>query len=670
MRKKLGLLAALALAGLLIYQPPAYAPAGAVYDQASDIVTDTDNFDGNLSGADDTVQKALETLDETAGGSGTVDDDVTVNSTAVDTTAEFTDNLYIDFSLTDGGAGGPDTVVPKFNYAETLAGNPALLVDECVFFKGTGISGFLCEGTTADTSEYVILIPLGNPADTTNYFALGASDGDALAGDSIVSFFPAFTVAELATELSDEDYTPGSEAGVEAAIDTLANLTSIQSLTVTLADAGANAFFGWDDAASAYENLTAAEALAVLEASINILLETEIDASSELAALMDDETGSGALMFGTTPTITTSYVFDSITVAGYITEAEGISSNDNDTTIPTSAAVKAYADSVGGGSGDVESVGDGAVGTACASGACGDGSSDAETAYSLYDGDSNKGTFTTANLSADRVYTFGNLALTFDQSVASGAAPTFDAGNFTGIPAGAFDNDAVDSADIAAGAIDFEHMAADYISGAAAVGTFESGDTFPCLEAGVGLRECDFDDLPSAGSDTNSVKEYWWPASALLPLEAADSVPPISKDTGTNVDTLVRLFDSSTEECATASFKVPSDVQSGSTVTFRTIWYSDTTSGNVVWDFRHTGGDTEGEDWDSALTTVAAAADAVAGTLDQLTVTTWTETLANLGWAANDLVSGATCRDSDNGSDTMDSNDAFLFGFGVEMHRA
>jgi len=39
--------------------------------------------------------------------------------------------------------------------------------------------------------------------------------------------------------------------------------------------------------------------------SVNILLETEIDASSELASIMDDETGSGALVFGTSPTFTT-----------------------------------------------------------------------------------------------------------------------------------------------------------------------------------------------------------------------------------------------------------------------------------------------------------------------------------------------------------------------------
>lgn len=62
-----------------------------------------------------------------------------------------------------------------------------------------------------------------------------------------------------------------AEAFVETAIDTLANLTSVQGLTVTLADAGANAFFGWDDVAGAYENLTAAEAEAIIEPLIDTL---------------------------------------------------------------------------------------------------------------------------------------------------------------------------------------------------------------------------------------------------------------------------------------------------------------------------------------------------------------------------------------------------------------
>lgn len=55
-----------------------------------------------------------------------------------------------------------------------------------------------------------------------------------------------------------------TESTIEAAIDTLANLTSIQGRTVTLADAGADRIFGWDDSANAYVNLSAADALAAL----------------------------------------------------------------------------------------------------------------------------------------------------------------------------------------------------------------------------------------------------------------------------------------------------------------------------------------------------------------------------------------------------------------------
>ena len=55
-----------------------------------------------------------------------------------------------------------------------------------------------------------------------------------------------------------------TESTIEAAIDTLANLTSIQGRTVTLADAGADALLAWDDSASAYQNLSAADARAAL----------------------------------------------------------------------------------------------------------------------------------------------------------------------------------------------------------------------------------------------------------------------------------------------------------------------------------------------------------------------------------------------------------------------
>lgn len=81
-----------------------------------------------------------------------------------------------------------------------------------------------------------------------------------------------FSDAAGTLTLQNVDAIDGTtETSIETAIDTLANLTSVQSRTVTLADAGANAFFGWDDTAGAYENLTDAEAEAIMEPLIDTL---------------------------------------------------------------------------------------------------------------------------------------------------------------------------------------------------------------------------------------------------------------------------------------------------------------------------------------------------------------------------------------------------------------
>jgi hypothetical protein len=67
------------------------------------------------------------------------------------------------------------------------------------------------------------------------------------------------------TTLSNIDAIDATtESTIEAAIDTLANLTSIQGRTITLADAGADAFLAWDDSASAYQNISAADAFTIL----------------------------------------------------------------------------------------------------------------------------------------------------------------------------------------------------------------------------------------------------------------------------------------------------------------------------------------------------------------------------------------------------------------------
>jgi len=138
-----------------------------------------------------------------------------------------------------------------------------------------------------------------------------------------------------------------TESTIEAAIDTLANLTSIQGRTVTLADAGADAFLAWDDSASAYQNLSAADATAILNAFIgdsgsggtkglvpapasgdsgkflkgngtwasvpgggdaltsNPLSQFAATTSAQLAGVISDETGSGALVFANSPTFVT-----------------------------------------------------------------------------------------------------------------------------------------------------------------------------------------------------------------------------------------------------------------------------------------------------------------------------------------------------------------------------
>ena len=69
--------------------------------------------------------------------------------------------------------------------------------------------------------------------------------------------------------------------------------------------------------------------------------------SSFTVTLIGDVTGSGATGSDITTTISAGAVdFAMINTAAVVTEAEGIENNDNDTTLPTSAAVKAYADSL------------------------------------------------------------------------------------------------------------------------------------------------------------------------------------------------------------------------------------------------------------------------------------------------------------------------------------
>lgn len=63
----------------------------------------------------------------------------------------------------------------NINFSNTLAGNPAFLVDEC-YFASTATGGcFICEGSAADTNEQLYCFPDANGADTTEAILIESS---------------------------------------------------------------------------------------------------------------------------------------------------------------------------------------------------------------------------------------------------------------------------------------------------------------------------------------------------------------------------------------------------------------------------------------------------------------------------------------------------------------
>lgn len=111
-----------------------------------------------------------------------------------------------------------------------------------------------------------------------------------------------------------------TESTVESAIDTLANLTSVQGRTITLTDAGADAVFGWDDSANAYQNLSAADARAALSlvSGTNVRLKLTADTTYNVATTGNDVTGDGSV--GTpwaTPQHAYDYLAQNVDTAGH-----------------------------------------------------------------------------------------------------------------------------------------------------------------------------------------------------------------------------------------------------------------------------------------------------------------------------------------------------------------
>lgn len=128
------------------------------------------------------------------------------------------------------------------------------------------------------------LAALGVIADNEFIVGTGAGTYANESGATVRTSLGLGSAAVVATDLGDLN-----EATIEASIDTLANLISIQGLTVTFADAGADAIWGWDDTASAYENLTQSEVLAII-GSATLTAQGVI----EIATVTETNTGTDA----------------------------------------------------------------------------------------------------------------------------------------------------------------------------------------------------------------------------------------------------------------------------------------------------------------------------------------------------------------------------------------
>ena len=139
---------------------------------------------------------------------------------------------------------------------------------------------------------------------------------------------------------------------------------------------------------------------------------------------------------------------------------------------------------------------------------------------------------------------------------------------------------------------------------------------------------------------------------------------------GTNVDTMVRAFDDTTVEYVEGKFVVPGDVNTSGTVTLRTYSMAATTaaSKNVEYTFEHLSlNDAEDFDPTSPYTSEVSGDLAVDTTQDNIQEDTWTETISNLGWAANDIVLFRLSRTEPSANDL--TGDLYLFSFTIEIPR-
>jgi hypothetical protein len=185
-----------------------------------------------------------------------------------------TGDLRVTNNFTDAASvvtiAGAQTLTNKTLTSPTLT-TPALGTPSAgVLTSCTGLVSFVVANEATDTTCFPLFVTAATGElgpKTVASFTLNSNTG-ALGATSITVGNTGLTVGASAP-FSDSAGTltlqnvdaldATTEATIEAAIDTLANLTSVQGRTVTLADAGFDVIMAWDDSASAYKNMALAD---------------------------------------------------------------------------------------------------------------------------------------------------------------------------------------------------------------------------------------------------------------------------------------------------------------------------------------------------------------------------------------------------------------------------
>lgn len=136
-----------------------FTPAGDI--AATDVQAAIEELDSEKQAAGTYAELAFTTMNAPSGTDPVAD-------TATDT-LNFTVNSP---GIAISGDSGTDTLQFQIVYTNTLAGNPALGQNACVFSNEGNGGGFLCEGSVNDTNESLFLFPDLTGSDSTRTIAL------------------------------------------------------------------------------------------------------------------------------------------------------------------------------------------------------------------------------------------------------------------------------------------------------------------------------------------------------------------------------------------------------------------------------------------------------------------------------------------------------------------